>query len=195
MPATQTYPVKMTVSARDVAAELRVRLPGLTRVKLHKLLYYCQGHHLAAFDVPLFRESVSAWDMGPVVGEFWFSEHGAGSVPTAMADPTPLSESQLNTVGYVVSRYGGLTGADLINLTHGEQPWLIANGKRRPGERVRIEATWMRDFFRATGADDDDDGLLDSESVTAWLQEAGSRAQDPLHPDSRAELQSRLEHG
>jgi uncharacterized phage-associated protein len=36
--------------------------------KLHKLLYYCQGHHLATFGLPLFDESISAWDMGPVVG-------------------------------------------------------------------------------------------------------------------------------
>jgi len=192
MSTVQTYAVRMTVSARDVAAELRSRLPGLTRVKLHKLLYYCQGHHLATFDVPLFRETVSAWDMGPVVGEFWFSERAGAAEPTDIA---PLSESQLNTIGYVVSRYGGLTGADLINLTHGEQPWLIANGKRRPGERVRIEATWMRDFFRSTGPDDDDDGLLDSESVTAWLQDAGSRAQDPVRPDSHDEIRSRLGHG
>jgi uncharacterized phage-associated protein len=47
----------MAVSARDVAAALRERLPALGKVKLHKLLYYCQGHHLATFGVPLFRKS------------------------------------------------------------------------------------------------------------------------------------------
>ncbi|MBO0869079.1 MAG: hypothetical protein J2P15_10980 [Micromonosporaceae bacterium] len=54
----------MTASARDVAAAIRRRLPGVPTKKLHKLLYYCQGHHLAHFGVPLFAESVVAFDMG-----------------------------------------------------------------------------------------------------------------------------------
>jgi hypothetical protein len=48
------YPATMTVSAHDVAAVLRERLPGLPTLKLHKLLYYVQGHHLAALDAALF---------------------------------------------------------------------------------------------------------------------------------------------
>ena len=58
----------MPVSAHDVAAILRARQPEMPVKKLHKLLYYCQGHHLAAVDEPLFSESIAAWDMGPVVG-------------------------------------------------------------------------------------------------------------------------------
>jgi uncharacterized phage-associated protein len=54
----------MPVSAHDVAAVLRARQPGMPAKKLHKLLYYCQGHHLAVFDEPLFAETVSAYDMG-----------------------------------------------------------------------------------------------------------------------------------
>lgn len=48
----------MTVSAHDVAAVLRERLPDIKVKKLHKLLYYCQGHHLAQFDKPLFSEPI-----------------------------------------------------------------------------------------------------------------------------------------
>src|SRR5262249_49336794 len=68
------YPDRMAVSARDVAPALRERLPDLGTVKLHKLLYYCQGHHLAIFGEPLFSETISAWDMGPVVGTLWRGE-------------------------------------------------------------------------------------------------------------------------
>jgi uncharacterized phage-associated protein len=62
------------VAARAVASVLRERLPGVGTKKLHKLLYYCQGHHLATFGKPLFGESISAWDMGPVVGSLWKQE-------------------------------------------------------------------------------------------------------------------------
>ncbi|MGQ0776145.1 MAG: hypothetical protein ACT4NY_17255 [Pseudonocardiales bacterium] len=47
----------MTLSAHDVAAVLRDRLPGLGAKKLHKLLYYCQGHHLATFGEPRHRRT------------------------------------------------------------------------------------------------------------------------------------------
>lgn len=92
----------MTVSAHDVAAELRQRLRGLPTKKLHKLLYYCQAHHLATFDVPMFRETVSAWDMGPVVGTLWWEEKEAAG-PFG-GDPTRLDEAALNTIGYVLHR-------------------------------------------------------------------------------------------
>lgn len=98
----------MVVSARDVAAALRERLPGLSQTKEHKLLYYCQGHHLATFGEPLFRETVSAWDLGPVVGEFWHTENQGGVAGSSDA----LDEAQLNTVGYVVSRYAKLTATE-----------------------------------------------------------------------------------
>lgn len=62
------------LSARDVAKEIRARQPGIGEVKVQKLLYYCQGHHLATFDERLFHERISAFDMGPVVGEVWYAD-------------------------------------------------------------------------------------------------------------------------
>ena len=119
----------MPHSAHDIAAELRKRLPDVPTKKLHKLLYYCQAHHLAVFDSPMFSETVSAWAMGPVVGQLWWEEnngqvHEAGLVG---------DEAVLNTVGYVVSRCGALSGKDLEHLTHEEAPWLQANEHREPG--------------------------------------------------------------
>ncbi|MGH3721197.1 MAG: Panacea domain-containing protein [Pseudonocardiaceae bacterium] len=181
----------MTVSARDVAAALRDRLPGLPTKKLHKLLYYCQGHHLAAFDEPLFSETISAWDMGPVVGNLWYAEK-QGGVPRVHRE---MDEAQLNTVGYVLSRCGALTGQDLENLTHSEEPWQLADNGRQPGESARIEPEWLKQYFRTRGSvDDEEDGmLLDSTSVTQWLQGAEKRREDPVRSDSREELVARLE--
>jgi uncharacterized phage-associated protein len=180
----------MTVSAHDVAAVLRERLPGLPTKKLHKLLYYCQGHHLAAFDEPLFAEPISAWDMGPVVGALWRQEkHGK---PPAV--PGDLGEAQLNTIGYVLSRYGALTGRDLENLTHSETPWQLADTGRRPGESARIESAWIRDYFRTRGAADgeEEEMVLDSAAVTVWLRDAPDRRTGSVRPDSPDELRARL---
>ncbi len=38
----------------------------LSNLKLQKLLYYAQGHHLAEGRGPLFTESIEAWAHGPV---------------------------------------------------------------------------------------------------------------------------------
>jgi uncharacterized phage-associated protein len=79
--------------------------------KLHKILYYCQGHHLAVFDEPLFGETILAWDMGPVVGALWYEKkQGEASVVRPHRE---MNEAQLNAIGYVLSRYGALTGQDL----------------------------------------------------------------------------------
>ncbi|MBV9012852.1 MAG: DUF4065 domain-containing protein [Pseudonocardiales bacterium] len=181
----------MPLSACDVAAALRDRLPGLPTKKLHKLLYYCQGHHLATFGEPLFSETISAWDMGPVVGALWYAEK-QGNISKVHRE---MDEAQLNTIGYVLSRYGALTGQDLEHLTHSEEPWKLADSGRRPGESARIKPEWIRQYFRTSGraGNDEDDALLDSAAVTRWLQGAEQRREAPGRPHSREELVARLE--
>ena len=179
------------LSAHDIAAVLRERLPGLTVKKLHKLLYYCQGHHLATFGRPLFGEQVSAWDMGPVVGELWHAEKRSQPVP----EPVAPDQAELNTIGYVLSRYGGLTGADLELLTHGEAPWQRADAQRPPGGSVRIEWDWLRDFFRTVGAADTAGQSTSAEPgavASGWLAGAPARRREPVRADSPEEIRRRL---
>lgn len=103
-----------------------------------------------------------------------------------------LSESQLNTVGYVVSRYGGLTGQDLEVLTHSESPWQRANARRLPKTSSRIELSWMKEHFETVAAPDDDELQLDSAEVVQWLEGARARQDDQLRPDSPADIMARL---
>jgi uncharacterized phage-associated protein len=162
------YPAGVVLSAHDVAEELRRRLPGLPTKKMHKLLYYCQGHHVATFGQPLFAERLEAWDMGPVVGALWRDENYGLEPPPRQA----LDEAALNTVGFVVSRYGRLNGYQLQILTHGEPPWRLANAHRQPRERVDMDPVTIADYFRTYGAPDDgtDDTPLDSGDVSEWLR-------------------------
>lgn len=160
------------VSAIDVAAALRERHRGLPVVKLHKLLYYCQGHHLATFGRPLFRETVSAFDMGPVVGQLWYAEKNA---EPGTGDPERLDEAGLNTVGYVLSRYGALSGRDLIRLTHNEDPWLRADAMREPQGRSTIEQEWMEQYFGSDEGDEESGPVLDPDDVAEWLRATTTR--------------------
>jgi uncharacterized phage-associated protein len=169
-------------SAREIAAELRKRHPELPVKKLHKLLYYCQGWHTATMGEPLFSETISAWDMGPVVGQLWYSEkqHGLSS------EPAKLGEAELNTIGYVLSRYGTLSGRDLESLTHSETPWLLANAARNPGQSVKIPIETIAQFFRDHGDEDDDSSEqpLDAGTIAAWLKDAELRRHDGLSEDT-----------
>lgn len=181
----ERYPPIMTVSAHDVAAVLRERLPGLAGLKLHKLLYYVQAHHLAAVDEPLFGESVMAWDKGPVVAAVWTAEKSGEAAPPRRE----LTGGQLNIVDYVVSRYGGLPGPDLMHMTHGEAPWKAANAGRDPGGSVRIRNEWMRDYFRDEPHDEGEIWFTREKiaELTAGAEER-LRAEGPADPASNDRL-------
>lgn len=184
------YAAAMTYSARDVAAEIRRRIPGVPVKKVHKLLYYVQGHHLAVFGVPLFDESISAWDMGPVVGRLWYAEGQA----RASEDTVDLDEAGLNSIGYVVSRYGRLSGNELERLTHGEPPWQEANARRSESNRSeRIDPQVLAAFFSAEpDGEDASSPPLDREAVAAWLGDVRPESVADIEEDTVESLLARL---
>jgi uncharacterized phage-associated protein len=189
--AWRGYAESVARSAADIALELRRRSPGIGVKKLHKLLYYCQGHHLSGVGRQLFSESVSAWDMGPVVGQLWKAEKEAS--PTGRV--VELDEAELNTIGYVLSRYGRLTARDLEHMTHAEQPWLRADERRPQGGSAQIRTEWMREYFEAERESEDDPGP-DAERIREFVEGAAERLRDSVGPDSVEGLRSRISpHG
>jgi uncharacterized phage-associated protein len=71
----------------------------------------------------MFGAEIQAWDNGPVVVELWQAEDKGLPIPPAR----PLDHEVTLVVDFVVSRYGRLSGRDLIELTHVEEPWQEAN--------------------------------------------------------------------
>jgi uncharacterized phage-associated protein len=183
--SARPYDDAMT-TAHTVAAEIRRHLPGVGEVKLHKLLYYAQGHHLATFGAPLFVDTISAWDMGPVVGTLRHAEHNGVVLP----EPEDLEEAQLNTIGYVLSRYGRMTGGDLIRLSHAEAPWREADAHRVAGTSVRISNDRIREYFLAV-RDEDEAEPIDDQLLAQMLEGAQQRLQRPARADSLEDLRAR----
>ncbi|WP_420638960.1 Panacea domain-containing protein [Candidatus Poriferisocius sp.] len=135
--------------AGDVAAEIERRLPGVGETKLHKLLYYVQGYHLAWEGRPAFHDAIEAWELGPVVVSLWRDrKHGATSKTNrSSAQGSTLPESVRNITVNVISRLGHLTGRELIRSTHTEEPWRAAtNGGRNIANQV-ISHRSLIDFF------------------------------------------------
>jgi uncharacterized phage-associated protein len=147
------------VSAHDVAREIAARDPEAGTLKVHKLLYYCQGWHLALNGEPLFAEDIEAWANGPVVADLWHDLDKGRPAP----EPSPLDARQRATVAFVCGKYRHRRGRHLIAATHAEPPWrdatAQAGGDEGPNPVIPIEA--LRDFF-ATRVDPAARALLDA---------------------------------
>lgn len=152
-------------------------------MKLLKLLYYCQGYHLATCGRPLFREPVNAWDDGPIV----LGVHHEDT--DRRGHRRQLDNTELSTVGFVVSRYGHHTGRELADMTHRETPWLRANEHRTPGGWARIDQNLMRDYFREQIGNP----AVDAGALEAFLAAAAARRGEPRSVDSLDELRRYLE--
>lgn len=97
----------------------------ISPLKLQKLLYYCQGIHLAAYDCPLFDEDIEAWEHGPVVVSIWYKyrEYGNRAINAPSVVVSSLADIQKRLVEKVYDAYGQYTAWKLRNLTHQNGPW------------------------------------------------------------------------
>jgi uncharacterized phage-associated protein len=122
----------------------------LSNLKLQKLLYYAQGHHLAQRRAPLFGDAIQAWSHGPVVPQVYhaFKNSGNSSIKLppddsfTWADVDPVTTRLLSKVW---NTYGGYSAGRLRNMTHEETPW-----KRhfRPDERhTQVPVEEIEEYF------------------------------------------------
>lgn len=193
-----SYHPGMTTTAGQVAAEIRHAVPTArsSKWKLHKLLYFCQGHHLAQLGEPLFSDALVAWDNGPVVSSLWGAENYGPPVDVDGRSPSNLDEGALNTIGYVLSRYGRLSARDLVNLTHSQAPWQDADAeRRRRGARsAPIANDALRSYF-SDPIDTDSDAeysepQVDEAAVVAFLEAARKLSGQSTAPDNYARLRA-----
>lgn len=178
-PSGQLYRAPVTTNAHAVSAALRQRRLGLGASRLNSLLYMCQGHHLGDLGEPLFVEPLFAVAGGAVVEDF------------AGGDPEELVGEHLNTVGYVISRYGNLSAGDLRTLVRSSDPWKLAAA--RP-EDPRIEWLWMQDWFeRAAAALEVDEPRLTRRQLAQLAERALTQPPGPEVPDTREGIQARID--
>lgn len=108
---------------------------SITNLKLQKLLYYCQGFHLAIFGEPLFEDQVAAWDHGPVVPNVYhvYKDRGRDALPIEPFEPdVVLTADQRDLIDEVYKVYGQFSAWKLRNMTHEEMPWKKTYDEGRP---------------------------------------------------------------
>ena len=138
-------------SARDVALEIERRLPGVGEVKLHKLLYYVQGYHLAWEQGPAFAEDIEAWELGPVVARLWRNRKNRilDKIGRSSRSSGALPDSVRDITANVISRFGKMSGTDLIKATHAEDPWCQVTDEGQNIANQVISHQSLVDFFSA----------------------------------------------
>ncbi len=116
----------------------------MTNMKLQKLLYYCQGFHLALKNKKLFNEPLVAWLHGPVVEEIYheYKDWGGNGIPRPEDfNDKVLTKSEKDVINQVYSVYGQFSAWGLRNMTHNEPPWMNTD------QNCEISEKLMKDYF------------------------------------------------
>lgn len=132
----------------------------LNVLKLQKLLYYCQAWSLAFGRGPLFPgANFQAWVHGPVsrmvYDRFQPSKalYSAVTAADVRADfnLTAISDADRSLINSILEVYAPLTGDQLEEMTHGEDPWIEARAGLPPSSRceTHINNETMQRFYAA----------------------------------------------
>lgn len=101
----------------------------ISNLKLQKLLYYCQGWHLAVRGEPLFGDRLEAWVHGPVQpGVYGSYKHYKWLSITEEIPEVDLTPEEIGVIQEVLAVYGSDSGYKLELRTHTEAPWIAARG-------------------------------------------------------------------
>ena len=122
-------------------------------MKLQKLAFYAQVQHLVTTGAPLFPEDFQAWRGGPVVPELYALHRGKFLIrpgELSSGDSSALTDAERGLIDRVCSALGGMTGAELSERTHREDPWMHAREGLRasaPSDAV-ITQEAMRRYYQ-----------------------------------------------
>lgn len=120
-------PFTATLIAKWFTAWAEAQDADVTNLKLQKLLYFAQGHHLGTHGRPLFEDPVQAWSHGPVVREVYhqLKRFGSGHVDLDDDDFT-WDQVDADTSQFLIkvwNTYGPIAAWKLRSITHTEGPW------------------------------------------------------------------------
>jgi len=105
---------------------------SISNLKLQKLVYYAQGFSLAIYDRLLFKDTIEAWALGPVIPKLYrkYKDYSANSIPVPTElDMSKFDEDTTNLLNEVYAVFGQYSAWKLSQMTHREPPWVNATGK------------------------------------------------------------------
>ena len=149
------------INAQLLADYILQKYGPMSHLKLQKLLFYCEGYHLAYFDTNLLSEDFEAWVHGPVCRQVYnnlrdssvlYTDLGFSGTYNPEAELQKiLSSDQTQLLDDVLSVLSTWTGLELENSTHNELPWQEARKGFAPADKCVkiISKETMRSFYKA----------------------------------------------
>jgi uncharacterized phage-associated protein len=124
----------------------------MTNKKLQKLCFYAKAWYLALNDDNLISEDFEAWVHGPVCPSLYheYKEYRFSKIPLFSGDADSIPEEFTSFAQMVFKAYGDLTGDQLEDVTHIEDPWKNARCGLKPWESCSTVITEqdMKDYYR-----------------------------------------------
>ncbi|MEI7924488.1 MAG: type II toxin-antitoxin system antitoxin SocA domain-containing protein [Planctomycetota bacterium] len=116
-------------------------------LKLQKLVYYAQAWSLAIREQSLFDDKFQAWVHGPVSRKLYDRFAESKSLYSSVSESdlqagftsdriSPIDRAHIDAVMEV---YAPLSGSQLEEMTHQEEPWQAARNGFGPSQRCEIE--------------------------------------------------------
>ena len=111
--------------------------PGLSLMKIIKLVYLAEGWHLGIYGKRLIKDDIQAWKYGPVVPTIYdvFKEFAKEGIPFDISQFLPkadFDENETRFLDFIWRSYGKYSEIKLSALTHADNtPWYNTwNGER-----------------------------------------------------------------
>lgn len=109
---------------------------NLTEIQIQKLTYYAYVWSMALRDEKIFDEKPQAWVHGPVFRTLYDSMRKNDFIQSTDEDITPKNKEFFDMI---YNLYGKYSGNQLENMTHMEEPWIVARKDLKPNERSNEE--------------------------------------------------------
>lgn len=136
----------------------------VTNLKLQKILYYIQAAFLVEFGEPCFDEEIEHWRHGPVIPkvyskyksymdrrirdrqendiDIYIGENASLVIKRIDYNEVDFFEDDLELMNEVIDSYSNTDPWEMVDKTHGEQPWIGTN----PNEIITKES--IKEFFK-----------------------------------------------
>lgn len=136
---------------------------GVSNLKLQKILYFIQAYFLIQTNHPCFKESIEAWDFGPVVPDAYkqYKAYGGTDIPTMESyisfdgddiwkskrvrfNKICIKNEDKTLINKVVDKFSEYSATDLVTLTQHQAPWVDAFSL---GKNNEISLDAIKDYF------------------------------------------------
>ncbi len=127
---------------------------GISNLKLQKILYFVQAEFLVSTPdhSPCFKDTIEAWDFGPVVPSVYrqYKIYGSAVIPNNPNDEfleyyEKIKPEHQKMIESIVNDAANLTAYDLVQITHNQAPWKTAYKK---GWNKEISNDSLLNYFK-----------------------------------------------